>query len=336
MNSKNIKRNINDILSGNENKFKKFYDEENGTLKIGDKNLLLTTSEFSRDNLLRESDPYILGWNVGVASFSSMIARGVNPVYFYHTLIISDKWNKQYLESFVMGISDVVEAYEIPFIRGTYHLSGKWRFNASVLGVMDKKLLKPNLAVKGDSIYITGYIGRGNVEAFLSKKIKNRGIERLSRTYKNRFRIRRDESNLIKNFSEACIDTKDGFINSLNRFVDLGKVGYKLSSIPYVKSGILAVKMLEIPKELLLTGNFGEYELIFTIKKERESEFLKTVSQNDLNIFKIGTIVEEGIKVFFEDEKEIDFSNNKNSKEIVKVKEYKAFLKTFFRNNFKS
>jgi thiamine-monophosphate kinase len=327
----NLSKKINLVFS-DKNKIANTTQNNFESIKINGENLLYSMKEFSKDNLFRENDPYILGWNIAVAGLSNILAGGAVPRYYVQFLTFCDKWSDDYILNFAKGISDVLSEYKIENITSEYKKSSEWRFTLSCIGDLSVNK-KSDSAKIGDNIYISGYIGRGNVEAFLLGQNKNRNIARLAKSYKNRFRARIKEAKLINDYSSSCVVTSEGVLNALDLLLINKDLGYKLEGIPYVKSGMLAVKMLDIPKELLLTGEFGEYELLFTVKDSMNEEFLSKIKENNLNFYNIGKVTNKNIKELIENDKTIELKNiNTKNTFHSKLNEYRKIFISLFKN----
>jgi thiamine-monophosphate kinase len=81
-----------------------------------------------------------------------------------------------------------------------------------------------------------------------------------------------------------------------------------VNNLPYVKSGLILAKTLNLSKEVLFLGECGEYELLFTLSKEAEEEFLNEVQKKKLKFYKIGEVKEEGSKLLRERGRKIDLT----------------------------
>ena len=99
----------------------------------------------------------------------------------------------------------------------------------------------------------------------------------------------------LRGIATSCIDVSDGLIGDLGHICKLSRVGAKLNyaSIPYEGSF----------QDALTWGD--DYELCFTVPKNKESKLNKLLSKLKLKKFKIGEIVKgKGIRIF-QDNKEL-------------------------------
>ncbi|WP_291300872.1 AIR synthase related protein [Desulfosporosinus sp. BICA1-9] len=169
--------------------------------------LLYNIDEFSEEDLLREDDPYTLGWNMALGSISDILASGGRPKFYAHSMVIRDSWTKGYVEKLSLGIAQVLKEVGATFIGGDFGISNTWRYTGSVLGDLEGQAMLRSRGEVGDGIYLTGPIGRGNVEAALKLYEQNLLVKHLTGRWKNFFRLRSKEAEVIKRYSRCCIDT---------------------------------------------------------------------------------------------------------------------------------
>lgn len=285
----------------------KLFEADSEIVDFHGKSLLYNIDEFSEEDLFRDEDPYVLGWNMATGSISDILASGGKPKYYAHSLVIKNTWTKDYVEKLSLGISEVLKEVGVAFIGGDFGISKTWRYTGSVIGDLEGPPMLRSGAKVGDGIFVTGPIGRGNVEAALVLYAENPLVKHITGRWKNSFRLRSKEAEVIKRHSCCCIDTSDGVLNALNAISEMSKTGFVVGNLPYVKSGLLLAKALNVPKEMLFLSECGEYELLFTLSKEAEVEFLNEVEEKKLKFHKIGEVIEQGNKSLWERGWKIDF-----------------------------
>ena len=282
------------------------FESDSEIIAFHGKKLLYNIDEFSEEDLLRENDPYMLGWNMALGSISDILASGGRPKFYAHSMVIRDSWTMDYVEKLSLGIAQVLKDSGAVFIGGDFGISKTWRYTGSVIGDLESQAMLRSGAKAGDNIYITGRIGKGNLEAALKLYEKNVLVENLTGRWKNFFRLRSKEAEVIKRYSRCCIDTSDGVFNALGTISEMSRTGFVVGRLPYIKSGLLMAKILNLPKEMLFLGECGEYELLFTLNKELEQEFLETAHEQKLTFYKLGEVTEQGIKSLWARDREID------------------------------
>ncbi|MDQ2087527.1 AIR synthase related protein [Herbivorax sp. ANBcel31] len=273
---------------------------------LGDRKILFNIDEFSHEDYFREDDAYALGWNMAVGSTSDILATGGKPLFYLHSMTVCESWDKKYIEHLSKGISDVLNKTGVAFLGGDMGKSKDWRYTGVVVGEHSKKLIKRSGANKGDVIYITGEVGAGNVEALLKIYRDNSKIREASNGLKNLFKLRHEKSKMISQYATSSTDTSDGVYNGIKNLSNMSKTGFVIKNIPYMKMGVTLSELASIPKMLMFLGECGEYELLFTIKKSDEKEFLNEAKKRDFKFYKLGTMCEEWKKELVEDNIKID------------------------------
>lgn len=299
---------INELMPKSTNQLNKLFESDSEIVQFQGKRLLYTMDEFSEEDLLRDKDPYVLGWNMAVGSISDILASGGTPKYYAHSLVIRKSWSQDYVSKLSQGIAQVLKEVGAAFIGGDFGTSKTWRYTGSVIGELEGEPLLRSGAKVGDGIYVTGPIGGGNIEAALVLYAKNPYIKHLTGYWEKPFQLRFKEAELIKRHSCCCIDTSDGIFNALNSISEMSETGFVVSDLPYIESGVFLAKGLNLPEEVLFLGECGEYELLFTVSKEGEEEFLIEAQQKKLKFYKLGEIRDQGSKSLWKKDQEIDLA----------------------------
>lgn len=306
---KSLIKSINDVMPRSQLQLNNLFESDSEIVEFGGMKMLFTIDEFSEEDMLREHDPFILGWNLTVGAISDILATGGRPVFYAHSMTIDKNWDEDYVKLFSEGIASALKEANTSFIGGDFGRSGTWRYTATVIGALEGEPLLRSKAREGDSIFISGKVGTGNFEAFIKMVSDRKLAGKLSRPIKNRFCLRLKEAELIRRYAGACIDTSDGVFNAINTICEMSKTGYEVRDLPYIKTGALAAKAFSMPKTLLFLGECGEYELLFTVGVQNEEAFLKEASEKGLEFYKIGSVTEAQKRVLIEDRKQIDLSS---------------------------
>jgi len=286
----------------------KVFESDSEIIDVNGNKLLVNVDEFSEEDMFREHDPFSLGWNLTAGSISDIYATGGKPVFFAHSLVVNESWTEDYISRFSEGIASCLKRTNTAFIGGDFGTSSVWRYTATVIGQLDGKPLLRSNAKENDFIYMTGKIGLGNFEAGLKLYSKRVLVKQFGNSIKNRLVVRDREAELIRKYSECCIDSSDGVFNALSSICEVSNVGFELFDLQYIKSGLLLSKLLNIPKTLLLLGECGEYELVFTVKSEFEKQLLDEANKMGLHFYKIGRVTKSKDRVLKDGAGSIDLS----------------------------
>ncbi|AET67674.1 thiamine monophosphate kinase [Desulfosporosinus orientis DSM 765] len=285
------------------------FESDSEIINVHGNRILFSMDDFSAEDLMRESDPYRLGWNMAAGSISDILASGGKPKFYAHSLVMQDSWSQDYVEKLTLGIAQVLREYGTAFMGGDLGISQSWRYTASVIGDLDGPPLLRSGANVGEGIYLSGRVGKGNVEAGLTLFGGNAFTKSLTDPWKNYFCLRSREAELINRYCRCCIDTSDGVFNALRAISEMSGTGFLVGGLPYAKGGLLLAKALKLPKELLFLGECGEYELLFTLAKDAENEFLRAAREQNLTFYRLGEVRKAGIQVLRGENREWDLSN---------------------------
>jgi thiamine-monophosphate kinase len=315
---------INEVMPKSPLRKSKSREADAEVIQLGDKTYLFTTDEFSKEDLFRENDPYILGWNIACGAISDIIATGGNPLIYSHAMVVSKDWDEKYIKQFSKGIAEVLQKYEISFIGGDLGSAEYWRYTASVIGEPVGRLINRKGCKPGDSIFITGKIGTGNFDAALNLYSENRNVESLLKGVKSKFRTHENLSEIISKFASAAIDTSDGVFSGLQTLSELNKTGFNIDNLHFINKGFLAAKILNLPKLLLFLGECGEYEILFTVSKQNKDSLIAEMKAHKLPVYTLGKITEhEKDKTILSKNKFLNFAEyNLRARDFENVKDY--------------
>lgn len=274
------------------------FESDSEILRFNTEPMLFTTDEFSSEDLFLEKDPYTLGYNIAVASISDIYASGGVPVFYAQSLTINKMFTEKYLKDFYSGVACVLRETNTSFIGGDFGKGNDWRCCTSVIGSVQKPILRSG-AEEGDNIYITGKVGAGNLQA--AARLYNINVAKI------KFSLRNKEAETIRQNATSCIDTSDGVFNALMTISEMSNIGFEIFDLPYIKTGKIASRIMDLPEEMLFLCECGEYELLLTAPENVELPF-----------YKVGRIIQDK-KIF----KNKDISKIRiNAREFENTKDY--------------
>lgn len=315
---------INSVMPDSPLRISRCFESDSEVIYLGGRKYLFTTDDFSKEDLFHEKDPYVLGWNIGCASVSDIIAAGGIPLIYSHSMVISRNWEDKYIEAFAKGIAEVLKTYSISFAGGDLGISENWRYTSTVIGKCGDKILNRKGVQPGDSIFLTGEIGRGNLNAALSLFSYDPRIKELSVSEKNIFRTHEHIARALSKYASAAIDTSDGVYSALRILSELNGKGYIIDSLPFITGGVRVSKSLNLPSELLFLGECGEYEILFTVGDNKKSELIKEIHDLGLTVYEIGKFTgNSDEKIILMNGKRTNLKDyDLNARDFVDVKEY--------------
>jgi len=257
---------------------------------LGDNEYLFTIDDFSREDLLQENDPFVLGWNVACGAISDIIAAGGKPLTYSHSMVIPQSWDKSYILKFSKGISELLQKYSVSFIGGDIGIADSWRYTAAVIGIPLGRCVNRIGCKAEDLIFITGKIGAGNLSAVLNLYPSNQNIKKKIKCVTNRFKSHEKLPGIISKYASSAIDTSDGVFSALKTITDLNRKGFNIYNLQFIDKGVLAANLLHLPALLLLLGECGEYEILFTVNKQNKESLLAELKSNKIEAYELGEI----------------------------------------------
>jgi thiamine-monophosphate kinase len=112
-------------------------------------------------------------------------------------------------------------------------------------------------------------------------------------------------SQIMAAYASSCIDTSDGLFHALYTVMKLNGIGITLNenlfnSIPKILQEYCV--QLQVSPLTLLAGIVGEYELLFTIPRDKNEAFLKAIEKSQITVHNIGAVTnEKGLSVTLKD-----------------------------------
>lgn len=257
---------------------------------LGDKEYLITQDDFSSEDLLLETDPFILGWNLACGAISDVVAAGGKALVYSHSMVIPSHWTEDYITELARGIAAVLQKYGVSFCGGDLGIGKSWRYTATVIGERLGRAVNRKGCRAGDAIFLTGRIGSGNLQAAMSlfsselRSDMRRAEARIS------FNTHEKLAEIISSHASAAIDTSDGVFSALRTLSRLNNVGFSIHSLPYDAIALKVSQSLRLPPLLLFLGECGEYELLFTVDSQAKAALLAELSRHGIEVTEIGEI----------------------------------------------
>jgi thiamine-monophosphate kinase len=235
-------------------------------------------------------DPYLIGWMSAMVNFSDIAASGAEPVGILISEILPAHLSAEYIDRIQEGINDAVLKCGSFVLGGDTNSGDKLILTGCAIGrSSDNIYLKRTGCGKSDILYSTGKLGKGN--AYAITKLINKNASPF--TYLPAARLK--EAAVIKKYASCCMDTSDGLIASLDQLMRLNHCGFKLKTDWITTVDDEAIKTAEnihLPQWLLLAGQHGEFELLFTIPELREADFLYETKMSGWKPVKLGVVTD--------------------------------------------
>jgi thiamine-monophosphate kinase len=270
-----------------------FFHSDAEVIKISDENYLALSLDIVGDEQAwgLVTDAENLGRHALETALSDLAAVGVIPKGFLQGLIIDRHQEPVFVEKILAGINDVCKKHDL-FLYGGDTASGQsFSLHLTVLGHSNTKPISRLGMNAGDIVYSTSLAGKGNAlvaERWLSPD----KIVADEAAYLAKARVH--ESQIVKKYATAMIDSSDGFLNSLDLLMRVNDKGISctksLDSLlhPLASDGC---KKYGLSPWTLLAGEFGDYELIFSIPSTKAKAFETEYNQNFSGLTLIGEVI---------------------------------------------
>jgi thiamine-monophosphate kinase len=237
------------------------------------------------------TDPYLIGWMTVMVNMSDLAAVGAQPLGILVSEVLPPECPKHMLALLQQGIQDACDACETFVLGGDTNFGEQLILTGCALGtVKDRRHLSRIGCRPGNVVYSTGILGVGN--AFALSKLA--GSAKTDIDYRPTARLKEGQS--LLGIASACMDTSDGVIATLDQLMRLNNVGFDLDEdweLRLLPSAKELAESLGIPSWLLLAGQHGEFELLFTVAKERENELLRSAEKDHWHPVRLGIVTEE-------------------------------------------
>lgn len=260
-----------------------------------DKYLLVTTDMLVENDhfSLKWYTPYQVGMKVMESNVSDIVAMAGTPKYAFLSMSIKKDTPVEFMDEFYKGLYESAEKHGVLLIGGDTTHGTEYVFNLTLLGEVDKSLLRlRSMAKKGDLICVTGNLGgsTAGLELLLRGKygyLKDH-LEPKSRTAR--------EGRTIAKYANAMIDVSDGLAPEVRHICEESSVGARIyyEKIPLSKTTIESAKMVSLnPYDFALYGG-EDFELVFTLPNENIDMLRKEFS--DFTI--VGEVLEKGEGIY--------------------------------------
>jgi thiamine-monophosphate kinase len=251
--------------------------------------LVSTDTLIAEVHFLKSWDAYDIACRAVMVNVSDIAAMAGKPCWLSLALSLPE-FNKAWLERFSQGLHDSLKQFEIALIGGDT-TCGPLSMTLTIHGLVPAgKAIQRGGAKPGDKIYLSGELGAA---ALAVAYLQREGIEELDKQVllqKLQHPCPRvDLADILQEFASAAIDISDGLSADLHHISVASGVGacIWLAAVPvhYLVEKYQARDAISF----VLHGG-DDYELCFTIPKQKEESFLAKLAASGLSCYSIGVI----------------------------------------------
>ena len=266
--------------------------DDAGLFSSKNKDLIFSTDVSVSDiHFPKDLAPDLIAYRSCSVAASDIPACGGTLKWLSISLVTPSK-EISWLREFAKGVRLFTRTYQVPIIGGDLVKGKECSISVGVCGeVSSDKFLPRHGAKEGDSIYVSGTLGTAKLGLKVIKS-KKKNLSSLEKKYRNKFlkpKIQTALGKNLKGIANSCIDISDGLMGDLGHICKQSKLGARIyvDLIPYVGSF----------KDALTWGD--DYELCFTVPKNKESKLNGILKRLKIKKFKIGEITrDKRIKIF--------------------------------------
>lgn len=225
-------------------------------------------------------------------NLSDMAAMGAEPAWLTLAITLPND-DEVWLKKFSESLSSIAKKYNVQLVGGdTTH--GPLCISITINGFVEKgKALTRSNAQVGDRVYVSGTIGDAALALAAWQGeclLTDSSVEHLNRRL-NRPIPQVELGLLLREYASACIDISDGLLADLEHITIASNVGAKINfkDIPLSNEFHSNLTDEELIIPLVLSGG-DDYELCFTLPKEKQCDFNSRILELGISVSCIGEI----------------------------------------------
>lgn len=239
-------------------------------------------------------EPFTMGWVTVMASFSDLAAVGAEPLGMVISVSVEPNRDQEFNDEIARGMAAACQRLGTFILGGDTNAAPAASLTGCAIGLVprDSKITRIGCR-EGDVVFLSGPAGLGSALG-LARLLNVPGIDFPESEYRPIARI--PEGKLLRNYAGCCMDTSDGVLATLDQLMRLNEVGFVLDT-PAEEilhpTALELVRKTRLPSWLMLAGQHGEFELIFTIPDECSEAFLNAAAMMQWSPIKIGKVVSQ-------------------------------------------
>lgn len=244
-------------------------DAEIIRMDAGSCSLAITTDTIAEELAAGLYDPFLAGWMTVMASLSDLAAVGAEPVGLLVSELLPAAWGADLRRDLQAGIAAACRTCNTFVLGGDTGTSSTPVLTGTALGTLPSGAgFMRTGCLPGHILYSSGPVGRGNAFALAHLLPEKAGAPLCFRPV-----AALQAGRGLRGLATACMDTSDGVLSTVDQLARLNEIGFDLLFWEEAldrRSAEIACRCALAPW-LLLAGEHGEYQVLFTIPPEREA-----------------------------------------------------------------
>ncbi len=268
-------------------------------IPFNDSFFLITTDMVNEKTHFPEgTTPHHIGWFSVAVNLSDIAAKGGKPVGITLSIGIPGHENDHFIKEFARGATECAQRFNTPILGGDTKEMDSITVCGTAFGTITQQEFMPRYGMKvGDAVCVTGVLGRAGAVLSAIKK-RNATLDELLLVIP---RVREGRAMASLHVATSSMDISDGLASSLYQLSILNAIGFRIhmEKIPMGR---------EREKEYALYSG-GDYELLFTVPKEKVRVAKKRLQKIGCPLTEIGEVIEEKKVLLVENGKETVMEN---------------------------
>jgi thiamine-monophosphate kinase len=270
--------------------------DDASALKLEDgRFLVLKTDMFvKRTDAPRGMRTRQMGVKAVTMNISDLAAKGARPAAFLFSLGLPKNYLKEKVQDLIEGINSACTTYSSPVLGGDVGEAREMLVAGFAVGFA-KNLVKRSGASPGDIVAVTGEFGNTGAayKILLEGMDAPRRLRRhiCSSIYVPKAQLRVGIALAESGAASSSMDSSDGLAFTLNELARASGVGFAIRDLPISKNAMEFSTLNKVPADDLALYGGEEYEIIYSIKKEKWDLALKTAHEVGGKLVRIGEVV---------------------------------------------
>lgn len=282
-----------------------FVGDDCACIPYNDKFILVTTDiAWRKTHFPQLMKPEQIGWFVVATSLSDIAAMGGYPLAVLLSIALPRKSEDSLVLGIVKGAEDCARRYGIHVVGGDTKEHSELTVGGVAIGEVDQKrvLLRKGLQ-QGDLIAVTNQLGgAGAAYIAIEKGLQGISYERLIKPIP---RIEEGIALSRNGLATSCMDISDGLASTLYQLMEINGFGFRIykEKLPIAEEAMRVAKKIDIDAHSMALFYGGDYELIFSFKREKLEEVSKALGDKAKVVGEV--IKEEKVVLVHDGEEEI-------------------------------
>jgi thiamine-monophosphate kinase len=236
------------------------------------------------------TDAHSLGHKALAVNLSDLAAMGAEPAWFFLALTLPAP-DLPWLDLFARGMGELAQSLGV-LLAGGDTTSGPLSINITAMGLVEPGMaLTRDGAGDGDLVVVSGRLGHAAhaLETILAGTTPQPGIRAALERPEPRLKLGRQ----LQGLATSCIDVSDGLVADLGHILRASSVG-ALINLDLLPGSTGLAGLTDGKRRRLQASGGDDYELCFTIPKNRQSELDRISEECACPLTVIGKINSSG------------------------------------------